>query len=121
TVFRVDMTAASVAEPVVHTARSILVRAGVDRRGPRKRMPAERARGVPHLLEEPRPPKRRHRVVALAWTFEDIAGAIDLSADVARLARDADLVFHLVVVGLEIVVPERPVLDGRSLGNARAG
>ena len=80
--------------------------------------PSDRA-GPGHLVVERRPAQRRHRVLALARRLESVAARIDLPVDVARLPRDADLVLDLLVVRLELVVAERPVLDGRSLRDAR--
>src|SRR5580704_6526920 len=78
-------------------------------------MPPEGARGPRHLLDERIPPQRRHRVAALARTLEDVALRIDLPVDVARLARHADLVLDPVVVRLELLETERPVLHRRPL------
>ena len=87
--------------------------------GPGERMPAERPSGRSHLVVERRPPQRRHRVLPLARSLEPVAARIDLPVDVASLSRDADLVLDLLVVRLELVVAEGPILDGRSLRNPR--
>src|SRR4029077_13610529 len=57
---------------------------------------------------------------ALARAFEDVAARIDGAVDVAGLARDANLVLDLVVVGLEFLKPERPILHCRALRDARS-
>ena len=76
-------------------------------------------RGGGHHVGEPRAAQRRHRDTRVARPFEDVAAAIDRAVDVAGLARDADLVLDLVVVRLEFVETERPVLDRRALRDAR--
>ena len=65
------------------------------------------------------PVQRRHRIGARAGALEDVAALVDGAADIAGLAGDADLVLDLVVVGLELLEPERPVLHRRALGDAR--
>src|SRR6185295_20333066 len=91
----------------------------VDRGGTRKRTPAERLRRRRHLVEELVAAQRRHRIATLARTFERIAARIDLAVDVAGLTRHADFVLDLVVVRLELVEAERPVLDRRSFRDSR--
>ncbi len=118
-VLGVDVAAALVAEAVIHARGAILIGARVDRGGPGKRVPAEAARRRGHQIDEAGAAQRRHRVRPLARTFEDVAARIDRALDVAGLARDADFVFHLVVVRLELVEAERPVFDRRSLRHAR--
>src|SRR5262245_33039929 len=82
-------------------------------------MPAERPRRRRHAVEELVAAQRRHWIWTLAQTFEGIALGIDLAVDVAGLPRHADFVLDLVVVRLELVEAERPVLDRRALRNAR--
>src|SRR5882672_12192851 len=82
-------------------------------------MPTEPPRGVRHRVDELRAAQRRHRIAARTRPLEDVAARIDDAADVARLARYAERVLHLVVVGLELVQAERPVLDGRAARNSR--
>jgi hypothetical protein len=74
-------------------------------------MPAERPRRVRHHVGESRAAQRRHRVFTLPRTLEDVAAPIDAASEVAGLARHADLAFHRVVVRLELLQAERPVLD----------
>src|SRR5262245_234923 len=81
-------------------------------------MPSESPGGCGHLFGESRTTERRHRKFAFAWRFKDIAALINLSADVPSLAGNTDCVFHLVVIGFEFAVLERPVLNGRALRNA---
>ena len=118
-VLRVDVAPAPVAEPVVHAARAPLVGARVDGGGPGEGLPVQRARRVRHALQEAGPAQRGHRVVAGAGALERVAPLVATAGDVAGLPRDADLVLHPVVVRLELGVAEGPVLDRRSLGQAR--
>jgi hypothetical protein len=76
-------------------------------------MPAERPRRGRHEVGETRAAERGHRKFAPPRRFEDIAASIDGPVHVARRTRYTDLDFDLVVVGLELLVAERPVLDGR--------
>src|SRR5205809_6468113 len=82
-------------------------------------MPSERARRRGRLLDVLGPAQRRHRIRALPRTFERIAPRIDLARDVPGLTRHADFVLDRVVVRLELLEPERPVLHRRSLRDAR--
>ena len=63
--------------------------------------------------------ERRQRIVALARTFERVAARLDRACEIARLARDAAQVLELVVVGLELLVGDAPVLD-RHVGRDEA-
>src|SRR6266571_597182 len=79
--------------------------------GARKRAIAVGERRRPeHLLREQRR-ERRQRIVALARRLERIAAGLYHAADVSRLARDRRRVFELVVIRLELVVGDAPVLD----------
>src|SRR5207249_7793675 len=109
----------SVTEAVIHAGGPSLVDAGVDRGRTGRRVPAERSGGRGHLVEKSGAVERRHRVLALAHALEDVAALVDLALDVAGLARDADLVFDLVVVRLELFESQGPVLDRGTLGDAR--
>ena len=61
--------------------------------------------------------ERRQRIAALARPLERIAAGLDRAAEVAGLAGDAAQVFEAVVVGLELVVGDAPVLDRHVGGN----
>src|SRR2546421_12475320 len=82
-------------------------------------MKPERFRAPRHLLDELGPAERRHRMAAPGRRFERVAARTDPAVDVARLTRDADFVLDFVIVGLELVVIERPVLDSRPFRNPR--
>src|SRR6202034_3403473 len=97
---------------------TILVSRGIHGRRTRERVPAEGARGRGHQVDEPRAAKRRHWIAAPARPLEDVPPRIDLPVDVPGGAGHADFVLDLVVVALELVDPERPVLDGRPAWNA---
>src|SRR5262249_18721370 len=112
------MTAARVAEAVVHAAGAVLIIARVDRRRSRKRMPAQPLGCRRHFVVERRPPQRRHRVFLLARTLEWIAARVDLAIDVAGLARHSNFVLNLFVVRFELLVTKWPVFDRRALRNA---
>src|SRR5690242_21654855 len=51
-------------------------------------------------------------ILARARSFERIAAFLDCSFEVAGLAGDAAEIFELVVVGLELVVGDAPILNG---------
>src|SRR3569833_3001681 len=55
--------------------------------------------------------QRRVWVFAAAWGFEDVAAVNLLAAQVAGLAGGAAALFELVVVGLELMVVDRPILQ----------
>src|SRR5207244_3664195 len=57
--------------------------------------------------------ERKHRKLAGARPLERVAAGDDATADVPRLARDADRALDRVIVGLEIAIRERPVRDCR--------
>ena len=118
-VLGVDVAAAAVAEAVIEAARAVVVGLRVDRGRAGEGMPAEPARGGRHVLGELGAGERRHRIGARARALEDVAALVDGAADIAGLAGDADLVLDLVVEGLELLEPERPVLHRRALGDAR--
>src|SRR5271156_1766616 len=99
--FRVHGTTAAVAVAVVHAGRSALVRLRIHGSWSRKRMPAESARGRSHRVKESGAAQRRHGIISFSRALENIAYAIDLTVDVSRFSRDADFVFHFVVVRLE--------------------
>ena len=82
--------------------------------GPGNGCQPQRARGRGHQIDEAGASKRRHRILALTRPLEDVAAAIDRALDVAGLSRDAELVLDLVVVRLQFVETERPVLDRRA-------
>ena len=113
------MAAAAVAEAVILAARALVIGRRVDRRRAREGVPAELARGARHAFGEFGAAQRRHRIAALARPLEDVAARIDDAVDVAGLAGHADLVLDLVVIGLELLEPERPILHRRALGHAR--
>ena len=107
------MAPAPVAEAVVAARRAVLVADGVHRRRAGERMPAEPARRPGHLLDEAGPAQRRHRVGAAPRSLEDVAAFVDHAADVAGLPGDPDRVLDPVVVLLQRVEAERPVLHRR--------
>jgi hypothetical protein len=80
-------------------------------------LPAATAFGI--ALGELGAVQRRHRIFARPRSFEDVAALVDRAFDIAGLAGDADLMLDLVVVGLELLEPEWPVLDGRAFWQAR--
>src|ERR1700730_5931401 len=81
-------------------------------------MPAERPRGSGHQIDEPCAAKRRHRIVSTARPLEDVAAWIELPVDVPGGTRHADFVLDLVVVALELIEAEGPVIDGRAARDA---
>src|SRR5262245_35501738 len=91
-------------------ARSIRGRA-------RERVIAKVARGlVEHLAAQNRR-QRRQRIVACPRRFERIPAGLDLALDVAGFAGDRGGMLELVVVGLELVVGDAPVLDRHVRGD----
>ena len=113
-VLGVDVAAAAVAEAVVLAGCALVVAFAVDSGRTGERMPAESPRGAGHELREAGTAQRRHRVGAAPRALEDVAALVDHAADVAGLPGDADGVLHMVVVRLELVEPERPVLHRRA-------
>ena len=82
-------------------------------------MPAEPAGRGGHHVREARAAQGRHRIRPRARALEDVAPFVYRAAHVPGLAGYADFHLHLVVVGLQFVVAERPVLDRRTLRDAR--
>ena len=78
--------------------------------------PSVRA-GLRQPLEEGGPAQRRHGILPGTRSLEGVPARIDRPADVPGLARHADFPLHHIVVGLELIVVERPVLDRRSRGD----
>ncbi len=103
---------------MIEAARPSLIGLRIDRRGTGKRVPAELCRRARHHVRKFGAAQRRHRIVALARSFENIAALIDPAADIAGLSRHADLMFDDVVSGLQLIETEGPVLDRRAFGNA---
>src|SRR6185503_19229575 len=99
------------------------VRIGVGARSiglrPRERVVAEVAAGIRehHAGKDRR--QRRQRVFAGARRLERIAAFDDLTLEIAGLAGDRGGVFELVVIRLELVVGDAPVLD-RHVGGDEA-
>ena len=106
-----DVAPAAVAVAVQRAARASAVGLGVDRRGAAKRMPAEFLAGGHHQIGELGVAQRRHGIFALAGAFENVPARIDFPLNIAGLSGNADLVFDQVVVGLEFVVGEGPILE----------
>ena len=95
------------------------IRPGIDRGRSGKRMPPKLPRRVGHHLREPVAPQRRHGVFALPRSLEDVAARVNPAVEISGFARYAELVLDLVVVRLELVEAERPILNRGSPGNAR--
>src|SRR5207302_5372010 len=94
--------------------RAVFVGIGTGDRGARRR-----ERLVAHLfgrlLEQRagvRALERRVRVLARARTLERVAAGDDLAVEIAGLAADAVEILEAVVVALELVVGDAPVLAG---------
>src|SRR6185503_6046258 len=109
-----------VAVAVVRAADAVLVGSRIDSGRPGERMPPEHSRGAGHHLGESRASQWRHRVLVLARALEDVALRVDLSIEIAGLARNTNLVFNESVIGFELLQTERPVFDRRSAGDSRS-
>src|SRR5271170_2927423 len=66
-----------------------------------------------------RAPRRRVWILARARPFVRIAAWLDLAVQVASLAADAEDFLKLIVVGLDLVPGDAPVLQIAVLGNER--
>ena len=109
-----------VQKPWYSQALQAVVGLRADRGRAGERVPAEPPRRVRHELGEARPPERRQRILTVARALEDVPARIDHPAQVPRLARDAVQELDLVVVGLELLVVDRPVGERRA-GRKRPG
>ena len=118
-ILRVHMTAAAIAVAVIHARRAFVVGYRVDRSRTGERRPAQFLRHVAHVIRKLRTTQWRHRVFTRARRFKNIAARIDLALDIAGLAGDADFVFDLVVIRLQLFVAKRPILHRAALGDAR--
>src|SRR5215469_14297454 len=70
-----------------------------------------------HVVGEAAAAKRRHRIFALTWSFENVAGRVDLALNISGFSRHADFVLDGVVERLELVVIERPVFERCAFGD----
>src|SRR4029077_3110772 len=59
------------------------------------------------------------RVIPRARPLENVAALVDRAFDIAGLAGNADLMLDFVIVRLELLEPEWPVLDGRAFRQPR--
>src|SRR5580704_15448609 len=66
-----------------------------------------------------RAPRRRIWILARAWPFVRIAARLDLAVQIASLAADAEDFLELVIIGLDVVPGDAPVLQIAVLGNER--
>ena len=87
------------------------------RRRCRERMPAEVARGLFEQHGAHAALERRQRVLPPARALVGVATRLDDAVQIAGLARDPAQVLESVVIGLEIVVGDAPVLDRHVLRN----
>src|SRR6202034_3527407 len=62
---------------------------------------------------------RRGRILRRARAFERIAAGLFLAADIAGLAGGAAQLFETIVIGFDLLVAQRPVLD-RHVGRQEA-
>src|SRR5262245_5066489 len=85
----------------------------------RKRVPTERSRRRRHFFGETRTSESRHRVLAFASTFKNISTRVNGPVDVSRFSRYPDFALDPVVIGLEFVIPKRPIFYGRTLWDSR--
>src|SRR4030088_119829 len=111
------MASEAFAEPTIvargeHLTVRIAVGARAVARGLGKRLvaqilasPLEERRCVRNLI-------RWLRVLVRTLSLEGIAASLNLTAQVARLARGTKRLVELVVVGLELIIGHAPVLDG---------
>ncbi len=99
--------------------RAVLVGVGLRRvrRRPRERMIAEVVRGLAEHHARENLGERRQRIFAGARRLEGIAAGLDRAAQIAGLSGDRRGVLELVVIGLELVIGDAPVLDRHVLGN----
>ena len=109
-----DVAAAAIAIAVIGASRPPSIGLRIDRRRRVKRIPAQRLRGLRHVIQKIGGAQRRHGIFALARAFINIARRIELALNVARLAGDADLVLHDVVVRLQFVVADAASLRASS-------
>jgi hypothetical protein len=77
-------------------------------------MQGQRSRRRGHLVHEAGAAQRRHRVLALADTFEDVSRLDPATLEIPGVARDPELVLDAIVERLEILVADRPILDSGS-------
>lgn len=118
---RVDLAPEAGAEPAVETGGAVVPegirpRARKDAGGLRERVVAERPGGLAEQIGVRVRRQRRVRVRAGAWPLERIATREDVAVEVPGLARCADVVLERVVVRLQLVVRDPPVLDLDALG-----
>src|SRR5690606_3119667 len=70
-----------------------------------------------HVIQVVAGTQRLHWIFALPWSFKDVAIGIDLAANVPCFAANAHLVLDKVVVGLQVLVADGPVLKCSSIRN----
>ena len=99
--------------------RTVRIRIGARRVGGRSRermIAVVLCRGGEHLARQDRR-QRRQRIFARAGRLKRVAARLDLPADVAGLAGNRRRVFEPVVIRLQLVVGDAPVLDRHIGGN----
>ena len=118
---RADMARAEAAERAFEHLHAVEVAVVLGHRRGRalERHVTQRARRLGEQGALIRAPRRRVRILARARPFVRIAAGLDLALQVAGLAADAEDFLELVVVGLDIVPGDAPVLQIAVLRNER--
>src|SRR5258708_1739284 len=81
--------------------------------------PMQAPRRFGHVVSKAATSQGRHRIFSLPGAFENVAAVIYCSTKVSSLSRDADRILNLIVIRLEVVVGDRPVLQGCSRWDGR--
>ena len=112
------------AEPFAEAAKGALAERDAERIGVglrqisrrlRKRLVAELLRGLGEQRVAVALLLRRRRIGPRARALERIAAVLDLAVEIAGRARGAAQILELIVMRLEIVVGDAPILDGHVL------
>ncbi len=80
-------------------------------------MPAQLPGDLGHVIRERGAAQGRHGIIPLSRRFKNVACRIELPLNVPGLAGDADFLFHDVVIRLQIVVGDGPILQRRPRRN----
>ncbi len=104
---------------MIHTAGTTLIVAGVDCSGTGKRVCPYRFGGIGHHRGEAGAVERWHGIFPRPRALEDIPSLVQLARDVASLSGNADFVFHLVVIGFQLLQSKGPIFHSRTIRDAR--
>src|SRR5690606_20589864 len=104
------MTSAPITETVIEAPRSLSINFRIDCRWGLKRCPIELLSCFRHHLRERRSTQTRHRISPLSWPLKRIPIWLNYAVYVSCISRNSESILNAIVVGLQILVAQWPVL-----------